>query len=110
MKRTIILQVVTGFFLFCSLAAQGKGGEEKSRFILNGKHVCFGQVFLDTIPTPVKTTDVSIAKPATEKPVADVIKSVPKARRVSAPKPVQVKVKPVKVLKPRILKPVLKVL
>ena len=65
----------------------------------------------DTVPAPKKITEVPGDKPVpNDKPVANVIKVVPKARRQTVPVPVDIKIKPVKIIKPKIIKPVIRVL
>ena len=110
MNRTIILNAFTGIFLLCSISVCAKANEVKPACILNRENNLFMHVLTDTIPTAVKPVEATAAKPVTEKPVATVIKEVPKARKVAVPKPVTVKVNPVKIIKPKIIKPVLKVL
>lgn len=110
MKKRIITQLVSGFLLLCSVRASAAAKETN---MINSHCQEYSGYLLavpDTIPAPAHQPVASPAKPTAEKPVAAVIKAVPKARRVVAPKPVQVKVKPVKVIKPKIVKPVLKVL
>ncbi|MDO9376105.1 MAG: hypothetical protein Q7T76_16905 [Ferruginibacter sp.] len=58
----------------------------------------------DTIPPAVKTVDPTTAKPADE-----MIKTVPKVRKQQLPVPVNIKVKPVKIIKPKVIKPNLKI-
>ncbi len=58
----------------------------------------------DTIPPVNKTTEK-----IDQKRDDDIIKVVPKARRQPIPLPV-VKIEPVKIIKPKIIKPVIKVL
>lgn len=58
----------------------------------------------DTIPPAVKTVDPTSAKPA-----GDMIKTVPKVRKQQLPVPVNIKVKPVKIAKPKVIKPKLKI-
>jgi hypothetical protein len=66
---------------------------------------------IDTVPAPKKITEVPGDKPVpNDKPVANVIKVVPKARRQTVPVPVDIKIKPVKIIKPKIIKPVIRVL
>jgi hypothetical protein len=111
MKRVNILIVFTGIFLLCHLSFFAKASEGIPTCILNRERVAFIRKMLpDTIPAPVKTVEAPATKPVAEKPVASVIKAVPKARRVAVPKPVTVKLTPVKIIKPKIIKPVLKVL
>ncbi len=71
------------------------------------KHYYLGAAGLmtDTVPQPVKTADKGEAKP-----VETVIKAVPKVRKQAIPVPVIPTVKPVKIIKPKIVKPVLKIL
>ncbi len=110
MKKRIITQLVSGLLLLCSV--QAVAGVKKTGPALAHCHeeMSVVQTLTDTIPAPAQQPVASPAKPVAEKPVTAVIKAVPKARRVAAPKPVQVKVKPVKIIKPKIVKPVLKVL
>ena len=64
---------------------------------------------MDTVPSSIKPGTVK-NEPA-EKAVATTIKKVPKVRRQSIPQavPVQVRVQPIKVIKPKLLKPVIKI-
>lgn len=69
---------------------------------------------MDTIPEK-KSTEVE-TKPAADKktdvekkPVAKIIKVVPKAHKQPIPVPVKIKVKPIKIPKPVIIKPVIKI-
>jgi hypothetical protein len=75
-----------------------------------------GTVCIIAVEMPADTI-VPAPKPAEgtppgteEKRVTAVVKEVPKARKVSAPKQVAIKVKPVKVIKPKIIKPAIKIL
>jgi hypothetical protein len=67
----------------------------------------------DTIPPSKKITDASGDKPVPNDKsvtkVAKAIKVVPKARRQTIPVPVNIKIKPVKIIKPKIIKPVIRV-
>ena len=63
-----------------------------------------------TLPSPVKPVEAPTATRTIATQGTAVVKKVPKARKVTVPRPVTVKVNPVKVVKPRIIKPVLKVL
>ena len=59
----------------------------------------------DTLPPQKKTGD------ATENATSDeVIKTVPKARRQPIPIPVGVQIKPIILIKPKIIKPIIKIL
>lgn len=58
---------------------------------------------VETKPGKTKQTDVE------KKPVAKIIKVVPKAHKQPIPVPVKIKVKPIKIPKPVIIKPVIKI-
>lgn len=59
----------------------------------------------DTLPTTKQTAAAN-----NENQVDEVIKVVPKARRQAIPIPVGVQVKPIILIKPRIIKPIIKIL
>jgi hypothetical protein len=58
----------------------------------------------DSLPPKTKNGDN-----ANDKPVEKIIKAVPKARKQAVPIPVVVPVNPIKIVKPKIVKPVIKV-
>lgn len=63
----------------------------------------------DTIPPPKKVTETPADKPPSDdKPVVKTIKIVPKARRQAVPVPINVEIKPVKIIKPKIIKPIIR--
>lgn len=65
----------------------------------------------DTVPSSKKITEAPREKAVpNDKPVAKVIKVVPKARRQMVPIPVNVGIKPIKIIEPKIIKPVIRVL
>ncbi|HET7119260.1 MAG TPA: hypothetical protein VFI29_22385 [Hanamia sp.] len=81
----------------------------------NGKPVCNIKIIQSIIITMQADTLLPLPKNAEipkDKPVETTIKEVPKARRQAVPIPVIVKVKPVKIIKPKIkiIKPVINVL
>ena len=61
--------------------------------------------YADTIPATKNTTDLNNNNQGDE-----VIKVVPKARRQAIPIPVGVQVKPIILIKPKIIKPIIKIL
>lgn len=75
------------------------------------KHTVFN-LTQDTIPPPPKKNTENSKDPQVkdDQPVAKVIKVIPKARRQPIPLPVKVNVKPVKIIKPTIIRPLIKVL
>jgi hypothetical protein len=116
MKRIIIFTNLTTIGLFCSLPFFAKAGDIQSTCTTGDERIISLAMPLDTLPAAAKPAEATTGNPAkegkpmTEKPVAIVIKEVPKARKVAVPRQVNIKVKPVKVVKPKLIKPVLKVL
>ncbi|MEO6316202.1 MAG: hypothetical protein ABIU63_09650 [Chitinophagaceae bacterium] len=60
---------------------------------------------LDTLPPAEKAGTEKDDKPATA-----LVKEVPKARKQAAPLPVKIQVKPIQVIKPKIIKPVIRII
>ncbi len=60
---------------------------------------------MDTIPPKVKSVDDLNKKPAEE-----IIKVVPRVRKQAVPVPVSIPIKPPIIIKPKIIKPVIKIL
>jgi hypothetical protein len=92
-------------FFLLSIPAWVRAGNGKPA--INFKH-CYPRgttAVADTVPQPIKTADKAEAKPA-----ETVIKVVPKVRKQAIPVPVIPTVKPVKIIKPKIVRPVLKIL
>lgn len=110
MKRCIIFIVVILPFLFCCATASAKTGEERPGHIFTMETGLLIPMQSDTLPPPVKPPEAVTVKPGEEKVVVTVIKEVPKARKVSVPRQVTSKVKPVKAIKPKIIKPVVRIL
>lgn len=103
MKGTIISKGLIAAFLFISspgwLLADTGGPVRHFKFT--------NLLASDTIPPPyqVKSTVVT-----NDQPTGDVktIKVVPKARRQPVPVPVTVEIKPIKIIKPKIIKPIIR--
>lgn len=110
MKRTIRSIVFTASLLFCCTAVFAKTGKGKSGCIFTMGSELLIPMGSDTIPAPAKSPEAATVKPDAEKAVVTVIKEVPKARKVPVPRQVTSKVKPVKVIKPKIVKPVIRIL
>lgn len=106
MKEVIIMK---GFLLIVFIAilspacVKANGGEPVIG--INLKTALKVQMQSDTVPAPVKTGGAE-----KEKPVPVVIKTLPAPRKQPIPVPVKVKVVPVKVIKPKVLKPIIKLL
>lgn len=107
MKRFIIMKglLIVVFFITVSPAiAEASGG--KPGMGINLKPALKLQMQRDTVPpVPVKKVDTENEKPA---PV--VIKALPAPRKQAIPVPVKVKTVPVKVIKPKVLKPIINLL
>lgn len=85
--------------------AFAEASDGKTRLTFNFKHSVKVGMHLDTVPQPIKPVETN-----KEKPVPVVIKALPAPRRQAIPVPVKVKVVPVKVIKPKIVKPIIKLL
>jgi len=107
MKRAIILKGFIGMFFMISIPqwVLASDGKPVCNFTFN--HTAINLIQFDTIPPPKKSTEIT-----NDKPRADIIKEVPKARRQPVPIPVNVNIKPVKIIKPKIkiIKPLIRVL
>jgi hypothetical protein len=106
MKRTSIVKQLISLFCIITIPlwtlAEGKPVEH---FAFNLGALSSMQS--DSIPPSKNTAQTPDNKPL---PDADIIKVVPKARRQRVPVAVKVKIKPVKVIKPKIIRPIIKVL
>lgn len=110
MKGTIISIVFAASLLFCCVTVSAKTAKGKSTCTFTMENDLLISMASDTIPSPEKSPEAGIVKPDAEKTVVTVIKEVPKARKVSVPRQVIPRVKPVKVIKPKIIKPVVRIL
>ena len=107
MKRTVTLNLLATLFFVVSvphflLAADGKPSTR-----INLQYAAINQVVADTTfpAQDQKTPEKKDAKTDEKNPV---VKVIPSARRQPIPVPVKVKVQPVKIIKPKIIKPVVK--
>lgn len=105
MKAVKIFGCFTGLVLLMifPLFTKANDGRPVSKFIINYSILLPNQ--LDTLPSKVKGLDN-----ATDKPVEEIIKTIPKARKQSIPIPVNLRIKPVIIIKPKIIKPIIKLL
>jgi hypothetical protein len=103
MKGAIIGKVFIGIFFFIASPYFVRAGSGQPVDTIKFNPAAINALPSDTI-IPKKKVKTEEEKPAT------VIKIVPKARRQSIPVPVNVKVRPVKIIKPKIIKPVIKVI
>jgi len=107
MKGAIILKGFIGMFFMISIPNWVLASDGKPVCSITFNHTVINLIQSDTIPPPKKITEST-----NDKPSADIIKEVPKARRQPVPIPVIVNIKPVKIIKPKIkiIKPLIKVL
>ena len=111
MKGGIIGKGLIGIFFLISIPGWALASEGKPVCPMLLNPIAINHIMADTVPPSKKITEAPADKPVpNDKPVAKVIKVVPKARRQTVPVPVNVKIKPVKIIKPKIIKPVIRVL
>jgi hypothetical protein len=107
MKGAKTLKRVIGMFFLTSLPLWV--------LAVNGKPVCNIKFIQSAINPMQADTSLPLRKKAEnskDKPVDGIIKEVPIARRQAIPIPVNIKVNPVKIIKPniKVIKPVIKIL
>jgi hypothetical protein len=105
MKGAIILKGFMGMFFIISSPQWVLANEDKPLCNITFNHTAMNSIQSDTLPPPIKSTESAIDKPA-----ADIIKEVPKARKQPVPIPVNLQIKPIKIIKPTIIKPLIKIL
>jgi len=99
--------LIGSVFMILSMAGMGNDGKPYTRFRLNQDMVRF---FYDSIPDN-KTDNKKVLEDNADKKQVDLIKEVPKSRKQVKPiaVPVAVSIKPVQVIKPKIIKPIVKI-
>jgi hypothetical protein len=105
MKGATILKVFIAVFFIISIPRIVLADTGKPPGSIQFSHISINALLSDTIIPKKK-----VVESTKDKPSATAIKVVPKARRQAIPIPVKVKVKPVKIIKPKIIKPLIKVL
>jgi len=112
MKSTITIKGL--IVIFCMIILpQAKAANGKPCTGIKMKYVQIQMIADSTIPQKdQKSTQEKTVAEKQEKTVQDktveVVKVIPNARRQPIPVPVKVNVKPVKIIKPKIIKPVVK--
>jgi hypothetical protein len=104
MKGATILKVFIAIFFIIGIPHTVLADTGKPPGGIQFSHIPINELLSDTIIPKKKVESTK------DKPSATAIKVVPKARRQAIPIPVKVKVKPVKIIKPKIIKPLIKVL
>jgi hypothetical protein len=105
MKGTFLLKGFLFLAAICTSPSAVWAGTGKPFCKTGINEVIHLHLMQDTVPKPVKPAETT-----TPKKEVDVIKSIPVARKQPIPVPVKVKVTPVKITKPKILKPVINLL
>ncbi len=105
MKGVNMWKGFIAIFIMITTSQWALASEGKPLCDLTFNHTVINPIQSDTLPPPAKNT-VS----TTDKPVQDILKVVPKARKQPVPIPVNVKVNPIKIIKPKIIKPIIRVL
>ncbi|MCW3093642.1 MAG: hypothetical protein JWP81_4711 [Ferruginibacter sp.] len=104
MKGLLVLRYFIGVFILLNAPqlASGNNGNPRLRF-----ENCIGGMpgnHTDTLPPSPKSEDNTVTKPGD-----GIIKAVPKARKQALPLPVVSSVKPIQIIRPKIIKPIIKV-
>lgn len=105
MKGTVLLKGFIGMLFVISIPQLVLAKDSKPVCNFKMNHIAFNSIQSDTLP-PAKT----ITAGTDDNPSPNIIKEVPKARRLPVPIPVSVNVKPVIIIKPKIIKPLIRVL
>lgn len=105
MKGTILLKGFIGVLFIISIPQLVLANDSKPVCNFTMDRIAFNSIQSDTLP-PAKT----ITAGTNDNPAATIIKEVPKARRLPVPIPVSINVKPVIMIKPKIIKPLIRVL
>lgn len=105
MKGTIMLKVFILILFITAIPGWVLANDGKPVCNIKFNRVVINSIQTDTLPPPKKNTEN-----INDKPAEGIIKEVPKARRQPVPVPVSVKIKPVKIIKPNIIKPLIRVL
>jgi hypothetical protein len=105
MKGTILLKGFIGVLFIISIPQLVLANDSKPGCNFTMDLIAFNSIQSDTLP-PATT----ITAGTNDNPAPNIIKEVPKARRLPVPIPVSVNVKPVIMIKPKIIKPLIRVL
>ncbi len=103
--RAIVLKGFIGIFFMISMPKWVLARDGKPVCNLAFNHTVISAIQSDTLPPPPG----KIMESNKDMPAVDIIKVVPKAHKQPVPIPVNVQVKPVKIIKP-IITPVIRVL
>ena len=105
MKSKMGFKCFICLFFLVNTWYRASGCDGKPVVHFNTGHLVVSHVQTDTLPPKVKAVEKAEAKP-----VEEVIKVVPKVRKQVVPIPVSLPVKPPVMIKPKIIKPVIRIL
>ena len=105
MKSIMGFKCFIGIFFLVNTWYRASACDGKPVVHFNTGHLVVSHVQTDTLPPKVKAVEK-----AEVKPVEEVIKVVPKVRKQVVPVPVTLPMKPQVIIKPKIIKPVIKIL
>ncbi len=109
MKRTNILKGLIVVICIVSLPHFSFAGDGKPATSIKMDYALINQIVADTtLPAQDQKTSEKKEEKADNNDPVEVVKVIPKARRQAIPMPVKINVQPVKIIKPKIIKPVLK--
>lgn len=106
MKAIKNFKCFVGLFFLISIPQWVIANDGKPVLHFSICHLSTPALQMDTVPPKVKSPD----NVDNNKPVEAIIKVVPKARKQVVPIPVSIPVKPSIIIKPKIIKPIIKVL
>ena len=105
MKGFKISKNIIGIVLVLTFPMNSKACDNNTTVVVSLRVASTFMQYLDTIPTKVVSVENTI-----NKPTESIIKEVPKARNQPIPVPINIKVNPIKIIKPKIIKPIIKIL
>ena len=109
MKRAIIFKGL--IVIFCSAAAPrfALAGDRKPLTALKINYKAINQIIGDTtLPVQDEKTTQRKEEKGTDDKTVEAVKVIPQARRQPIPVPVKVNIQPIKIIKPKIIKTVVK--
>jgi len=109
MNYTIISKGLIVVLCIISIPHFAFAGDGKPSIVIKMDYAVINQIVADnTFPAPDKKASKEKEEKAADKNPVEEVKVIPKARRQAIPLPVKVNIQPVKIIKPKIIKPVIK--
>ena len=113
MTKTTIIKGLVFIFFMAALPVMGMAANGKPPVVIKINYKQFEQIVSDTTVPKIaekkeEKADAKNDEKTNQNAPVNVVKVIPKARRQPIPVPVKVTVHPVKIIKPKIIKPVVK--